>query len=69
MPMLTIKDANQVRTMRQMKSYRSCPTSTGLPQWGAESGRRCQEEVSRCNRELRRQWRVATWRGRAGCCR
>ena len=44
--MLTIKDSNQVRTMRQVKSYRSCPTSTGLPMWGAELGRMCQEEVA-----------------------
>jgi hypothetical protein len=67
--MLTIKDANQVRTMRQVKSYRSCPTSTGLPLWGAELGRRYQEEVARCNRELRRSFRAAAWRDRGGCCR
>ena len=67
--MLTIKDANQVRTMRQTKSFRSCPTSTGLPMWGAEIGRLYREEVARCNRELRRRWRAATWRDRAGCCR
>jgi hypothetical protein len=65
--MLTIKDANQVRTMRQVKSYRSCHTSTGLPMWGAEMGRMCQEEVARCNRELRRLWRAAAWRNRGGC--
>jgi hypothetical protein len=62
-----IKDANQVRTMRQVKSYRSCPTSTGLPTWGAELGRMCQEEVARCNREFRRRWLAASWRNRCGC--
>ena len=36
--MLTIKDASQVRTMRQVKSYRSCPTSTGLPHVGCGVG-------------------------------
>ena len=65
--MLTIKDANSMRTMRQAKSYRSCPTSTGLPQWGAELGRRCQAEVARCNRELRRRWRIAASQNRCGC--
>ncbi len=34
---MTIRDANQVRTMRQVKSYRSCPTSTGLPHVGLRS--------------------------------
>ncbi len=66
--MLTLRDSNQVRTMRQVKSYRSCPTSTGQPRWGAEMGRRYQEEVARCNRELRRSWRAAAWRHR-GLCR
>ena len=27
--MLILKDANQVRTMRQVKSYRSCPRESG----------------------------------------
>jgi hypothetical protein len=67
--MLTIKDSNQVRTRRQVKSYRSCPTSTGLPMWGAELGRRYQEEVARGNRELRRRWLAAAWTYRRQCCR
>jgi hypothetical protein len=67
--MLILKGAKQLRTMRQVKSYRSCPTSTGLPRWGAELGRICQEEVARCNRELRRCWLAAVWRDRFRCCR
>jgi len=67
--MLTLKTSDQLRTRRQVKSYRSCPTSTGLPMWGAEVGRRCQEEVARCNRELRRLWLAASWRNRCRCCR
>jgi len=50
-----------------VKSYRSCPTSTGLPMWGAEMGRMYQEDVARCNRELRRRWLAASWRNRCGC--
>lgn len=67
--MLTVKTAEQIRTMRHVKSYRSCPTSTGLPNWGAELGRICQEEVARGNRELRRRWLASAWRQRSQCCR
>jgi hypothetical protein len=67
--MMLLKNMNQVRTMRQVKSYRSCPTSTGLPMWGAELGRRGQEEVARCHRELRRRWLAAAWQQRRRCCR
>lgn len=66
--MLTLKTSDQLRTMRQVKSFRSSPTSTGLPMWGAELGRMYQEEVARSNRELRRRWLAASWRNR-GCCR
>ncbi len=67
--MLTLKTSDQLRTMRHVKSYRSCPTSTGLPMWGAELGRIYQEEVARCNRELRRRWLAAGWENRFRCCR
>jgi hypothetical protein len=59
--MLTLKDAQQLRTMRQVKSYRSCPTSTGRPMWRAELGRRGQEEAVRAQRERRRGWLAAAW--------
>jgi hypothetical protein len=65
--MQTIKDANQIRTMRHGKGYRSCPTSTGLPRWGAELGRIYQEEVARCNREFRRHWLAGFRQNRCGC--
>ena len=65
--MLTIRNSDQMRTMLHVKSYRSCPTSTGLPMWGADMGRMFQEEVARCNRELRRRWLAAAWRDRSGC--
>jgi hypothetical protein len=61
MPMLILKDVKQLRTMRQMKSYRSCPTSTGLPMWGAELGRMRQEEAAWSQRERRRRWLAAAW--------
>jgi len=66
--MLTLKTSDQLRTMRHVKSYRSCPTSTGMPMLGLELGRICQEELRRWNREMRRRWLAAAWRNRC-CCR
>jgi hypothetical protein len=64
--MHALKDASHIRTMRHGKGYRSCPTSTGLPMWGAELGRIYQEEVARCNREFRRRWLAGLWQNRGG---
>lgn len=63
--MIRVRTSDVVRTMRGAKSYRSCPTSTGLPMWGAELGRRYQQEVARCLRELRYRWLVAMHRQRS----
>jgi len=62
--MITIKGANHLRTMRNVKSYRSCPTATGLPMLGLELSRICREEVALVNRELRRQWLAEAWESR-----
>ncbi len=56
--MHTIRDANQVRTMRNIKSYRACPTSTGMPMWCKEMGRLYQEEVALSIREMYRLRRI-----------
>jgi hypothetical protein len=67
--MVTILTSNQIRTMRHSKSYRSCPTSTGLPIMGVDRGRMLKEEVARGNRELRRRWLTACWKNRHQCYR
>ncbi|AEB09625.1 hypothetical protein [Desulfobacca acetoxidans] len=67
--MITLKTVNQVRTMRQVKSFRSCPTSTGLSTHGADLGRMLQEEVARHNREARRERLLKAWQRRCLCCR
>jgi hypothetical protein len=67
--MLMIKTCNQIATMRQVKSYRSCPTSTGLPVAEVDKGRMFKEEVSRSRRELRRRWLTNCWEKRHTCCR
>ncbi len=64
--MLTIKTSDCLRTMRNAKSYRACPTSTGQPQWLADQGRRGQEDLLLRQRELRRRW-LAAARRRHGC--
>ena len=52
--MLTIKTADQLRTRRNIKSYRAGPTSTGMPMWPTELGRLHQEEVALAIRKLHR---------------
>lgn len=56
--MLTLRDVNQLRTMRNVKSYRACPTSTGMPMWCQELGRLYQEEVALSIREMNRMRRI-----------
>ena len=56
--MLTLRTSDQLRTMRQVKSYRACPTSTGMPMWCKELGRLYQEELALSIREMQRLRRV-----------
>jgi hypothetical protein len=67
--MLTLKTSQQLRTMRHLKSFRSCPTNTGRLMWRAELARIYQEDVALANRELRRRWLAEAWRQhlRSGC--
>ncbi len=63
--MFTIKTADLLRTMRNVKSYRACPTSTGQPGYLADGGRRCREEYALRQRELCRRWLAGAGRGPA----
>ncbi len=67
--MLTIKNSQHLRTMRHLKSFRSCGTNTGQPMWRAELARLYQEEVVLANRELQRLWRGEEWRRHLRECR
>ncbi|MFA5111272.1 MAG: hypothetical protein WC443_07710 [Desulfobaccales bacterium] len=67
--MLIIKSSQHLRTMRQVKSFRSGGTNTGLPMWRAELGRIYQEEVVLANRELHRLWLGEEWRRHLRDCR
>jgi hypothetical protein len=55
--------------MRQVKSFRSCGTNTGLSMWRAELARLYQEEVALANRELQRLWLGEEWRRHLRECR
>lgn len=65
--MLTIKTSDHLLTMRHVKSYRACPTSTGPPLLLVDLGRWCQEEMLLRQRELRRRWLAAARRRYCGC--
>ena len=56
--MLTLRNSDQLRTMRNVKGYRACPTSTGMPMWCKELGRLYQEEVALSIREMHRMRRI-----------
>jgi hypothetical protein len=62
MPMLTLKSSHHLKTMRHLKSFRSCRTATGRCMWRAEVSRIYQEEVALINRELRRRWLAEAWK-------
>ncbi len=56
--MFTLRTSEQLRTMRNVKSYRAAPTSTGMPMWCTELGRLYQEEVALSIREMHRLRRI-----------
>lgn len=44
--MLTLKTSRQLRSKRNLKSFRACPASTGLSSWRAEMRRLSLEDVA-----------------------
>ncbi len=72
--MLIIKSPTHLRTNRHRRSFRSCPSSTGVPAGRVEAGRRLQEWIGLANRVSRRTWLEELWSahferlaGRARC--
>lgn len=59
--MLTIRTAGQIRVAHNLRSFRSCAASTGVPVRYADAGRVVQAEVRLANSELRRRWLAARW--------
>ena len=67
--MLTIRNSDQMRTMRNVKSYRSSRTSTGVSRELAERRRLFQEEAALAQREWRRRWLAQGWGEHLWYCR
>jgi len=66
--MINIKTSKQIRTIRHLKSFRSCPTATGASMEHLDRGRIYREEMRLANRELRRQWLEEAWETGLSSC-
>jgi hypothetical protein len=60
---LTLKTSAAIRTNRNIKSSRSCPSSTGLFMRRLEARRQDVQEVRLAHRQLRRLWLQEEWSG------
>lgn len=60
--MLTIKSMNQIRTSRNVKSFRSCPHAMGVSAAHHDKRRLTREEEALMAREGRRLWHEEQWR-------
>jgi hypothetical protein len=60
--MLTLKTSAHIRT-RNIKSFRSCQSSTGPSTRHAEAAQLYREGIRLANRELRRLWLEEQWSG------
>ena len=54
--MLTLRTSKHIRTMRNTKSYRSCPTGTGVSMAHLDRARTILERGRLISREARRSW-------------
>ena len=66
--MINIKTSKQIRTIRHLKSFRSCRTATGASMEHLDRGRIYREGMRLANRELRRQWLEEAWESRLNRC-
>ncbi|MFH1218914.1 MAG: hypothetical protein V1694_00470 [Candidatus Eisenbacteria bacterium] len=66
--MINIKTSKQIRTIRHLKSFRSCRTATGVSMAHLDRGRIYREEMRLANRELRRQWLEGVWESHLNRC-
>jgi hypothetical protein len=58
---LTIRTAGQIRGAHNLRSFRSCAASTGVPGRCADARQVAQAEASLANSELRRRWLAGRW--------
>ena len=63
--MLTIRTAAQIRRIHNLRSFRWCAASTGVPVQCADARRVVQAEAGLANGELRRLWLARQWKAHA----
>jgi hypothetical protein len=61
--MLTLKTSAHIQTSRNIKSFCSCPSSTGLFMGHLEARRQYAQEIRLAHRQLRRLWLEEQWSG------
>ncbi len=59
--MLTMRTLEHVRRTGDVKGFRACPASTGVPVVAAEMRRLLRAEALSAARERRRRWLAAQW--------
>jgi len=59
--MLTIRTVAQICGAHNLKGFRSCAASTGVPMRCADARRISQAAADLANSELRRQWLAGRW--------
>ena len=59
--MLSIKTSSHIRTMRNIKSYRSGHASTGVSMSHEDRGMIFREEERLLQRNERRRWLISQW--------
>ena len=62
--MLALRNSSHIRTNRNVRSFRSCLTSTGSPLAHLDRERVGREEARRARREARRAWLAMSWKER-----
>ena len=67
--MLTVRGKNRIQTNRNIRSYRSCPTSTGVSMAHLDRERLGREALRLAQREQRRAWLAKSWEERPACSR
>ena len=60
--MLTIKTSSHIRNMRNVKSFRSCRTSTGVSMSHADKEIMSRERERLLQRMERRVWLIQQWK-------
>jgi hypothetical protein len=67
--MLSVKTARHIRSLRNRKSFRACPTSTGIPRQRSEASRQDLEDDFLKDGEARRLLLARQWAAHCRRCR